>query len=391
MRKQFLIGLIAIVASTAAAAQVADGSGTRDFSRYADDRFKDGETYTVVDPYEPVSVSQPRSKRIRNVIVMIGDGMGLEQISTAWVLNGGCLNLDNFLFTGFSRTYATDKLITDSCAGGAALSTGVKTRYGYIGCTPEGEPALTAMELARQVGMKTGIICTCRINDATPADFCLHSTSRKDEEGIAAQYVDCGVDFLVGGGSKFWKNRPDGRDLIAEMVAKGYEFAGSTEELEAATGDRILSLLDGTEMAPALDRGPILEKATMKALSVLSGTRKGFCLMVEGSRIDDHCHHQKLGMAMEELFDFDRTIGRVLEWAEADGHTLVIVTADHATGGMTLLGGSIENHEAKVNFSTKGHNGILVPVFAYGPGAEKFVGVHENCEIGQLIQGIIAK
>jgi alkaline phosphatase len=111
--------------------------------------------------------------------------------------------------------------------------------------------------------------------------------------------------------------------------------------------------------------------------------------MIEGSSIDDWCHRKKVGYMAEELFDFDRTIGKVLKWAEKDGHTLVIVTADHATGGLTLIDGSLQDRSVKVHFSTKGHNGILVPVFAYGPHAEKFTGVHENGEVSNIIRSLM--
>jgi len=132
----------------------------------------------------------------------------------------------------------------------------------------------------------------------------------------------------------------------------------------------------------------VLEDCATKALELLDN-EKGFFLMIEGSSIDDWCHRQKVGYMAEELFDFDRTIGKVLQWAEKDAHTLVVVTADHATGGLTLLGGSLEERTVKVNFSTKGHNGILVPVFAYGPHAQEFVGVHENAELGQIIRKLL--
>ena len=116
---------------------------------------------------------------------------------------------------------------------------------------------------------------------------------------------------------------------------------------------------------------------------------KGFFLMIEGSQIDDWAHRNKIGYSVEELFDFDKTLGIVLEWAARDGETLVVVTADHATGGLTLLQGSLEEHLVKVHFSTKGHNGIYVPVFAFGPRAEEFVGMHENAEVGAIIRKII--
>ena len=383
--KKFTLILLALGWAVAASAQE---DISRAMSKYANDQFGEDDQYTVTEPYQTVSVQQPRSKRIKNIIVMIGDGMGLEQVSCGWVLNGGHLNLDNFPYTGFSRTYAVDRLITDSCAGGSALATGVKTKYYYMGVDPEGNPVQSALHRAQEKGMKTGVAVTCRINDATPLDFVGHSLDRDDEETNAAQYVDSNVDFLTGGGIRFWQNRADGRDLVQEMVDKGYTFVDNREDLNKVHEGRVLGLFAPLEMEPALDRGPVLEDCAMKAIELLDN-KKGFFLMIEGSSIDDWCHKKKVGYMAEELFDFDRTIGKVLEWAEKDGHTLVVVTADHATGGLTLLGGSLEERSVKVNFSTKGHNGILVPVYAYGPHAEEFVGIHENAEVGQIIRSLL--
>ena len=379
----FLIGMLAV--SAAVYAQV---DQSRDLSKYADDKLRDDDKDRVETPYQTVTVSQPKSKRVKNVIVMIGDGMGVEQVSVGWVLNGGHLNLDNFPVTGYSRTYCVDKLITDSCAGGNAIANGHKTLYGHMGMDEEGKPCESLLHLAQKKGMKTGVAVTCRINDATPIDFVGHSADRHDEAGIAAQYVNSGVDFLTGGGIKFWQNREDGRDLVAEMVAKGYTFVDNPADLEAVTKAPLLGLFAPLEMEPALDRGPVLEDCAEKALELLDN-RKGFFLMIEGSSIDDWCHRQKVGHMAEELFDFDRTVGKVLQWAEKDGHTLVIVTADHATGGLTLVGGSLEKHSVKVHFSTKGHNGILVPVFAYGPHAEDFTGVYENADLSRRIRALM--
>ena len=384
MKRCFIL-FFTLVWSLGAFAQVDQG---RDLSKYADDKFRDDDKYRVEKPYETVTVAQPKSKRIKNVIVMIGDGMGVEQVSVGWVLNGGHLNLDNFPVTGYSRTYCVDKLITDSCAGGNAIANGHKTLYGHMGMDEEGNPCESLLHLAQKKGMKTGVAVTCRINDATPIDFVGHSGDRHDEAGIAAQYVDSGVDFLTGGGIKFWQNREDGRDLVAEMVAKGYTFVDNDTDLKKVKKAPLLGLFAPLEMEPALDRGPVLEDCAEKALELLDN-RKGFFLMIEGSSIDDWCHRQKVGHMAEELFDFDRTIGKVLQWAEKDGHTLVIVTADHATGGLTLVGGSLEKRSVKVHFSTKGHNGILVPVFAYGPHAEDFTGVYENAELSRRIRALM--
>ena len=199
--KRTLLFLIGLTFSAFAFAQQVDQG--RDLSKYADDKFSEDDKYTVAEPYATVSVKQPKSKKIKNVIFLIGDGMGLEQVSVAWTLNGGHLNLDNFPVAGLSRTYCTDELVTDSCAGGTALSSGVKTKYGYIGQDADGNPCFTLLHRAQQKGMKTGVAVTCRINDATPLDFVGHSLDRDDEEVNAAQYVDSNVDFLTGGGTSF--------------------------------------------------------------------------------------------------------------------------------------------------------------------------------------------
>lgn len=385
--KKVLLTLFAVCLALCALAQE-ETDISRNRSKYANDQFREDDQYTVVEPYQTVTVGPVRKGKIKNVIVMIGDGMGLEQVSCGWVLNGGHLNLDNFPVTGFSRTYATDRLVTDSCAGGSAIATGVKTRYGYMGVDPDGNPVPSLLRLAQQKGKKTGIAVTCRINDATPLDFVGASLDRDDEQVNAAQYVDSGVDFLTGGGIQFWRNRDDGRDLVREMTDRGYTFVDNDEDLLKVREGKVLGLFAPLEMEPALDRGPILEDCAMKAIELLDNKR-GFFLMIEGSSIDDWCHRQKVGYMAEELFDFDRTIGKVLKWAEKDGHTLVIVTADHATGGLTLLGGSLEDRNVKVHFSTKGHNGILVPVYAYGPHADEFSGIYENEEIFRKIRALM--
>lgn len=384
--KKFYVFAAAVLVTIQGLAQTAP---TRAFSKYADDKFSEDDKYTVSQPYETVSVEQPsRDKKIKNVIVMIGDGMGFEQVSCGWVLNGGHLNLDNCVYTGVSRTYAANRLITDSCAGGTAIAVGQKTNYGYIAVDPDKNPVASILKAAQDLGKKTGVAVTCRINDATPADFVCHSPERSDEAGIAAQYVDSGVDFLAGGGIHFWQGREDGRDLVAEMVAKGYTFVDNREDLATVTKSPVLGLFAPLEMDPSLDRGPVLEDCAKKALEVLDN-KKGFFLMIEGSCIDDQLHNQKVGYAMEELFDFDRTIGHVLEWAAKDGHTLVIITADHATGGMTMVDGNLEERSVKVHFSTKGHNGIFVPVFAFGPHASEFTGVMENAELSNKIRALL--
>ena len=360
----------------------------RDRSKYAVNNFAEDDKYTMLQPYETVSVKEPKGRKVKNIIFMIGDGMGLEQISAAWVCNGGKLNLDNFTNVGIQRTYSANKLVTDSAAAGTALATGHKTDNGMISMTPDTVAVKSLAEEAMEKGKRAGAAVTCRVNDATPAVFFSHSASRKNQEDIVEQMAGSGVYFLSGGGTKFWRDREDGKDISEDVKARGYSYVETKEDLMAVENGPVIALMDSYELKPSLDRGDILPASVTKALELLDN-RKGFFLMIEGSMIDDGGHDNKAGLTMEEIFDFDRTLGIVLEWAEKDGETLVIVTGDHATGGMTLLSGSIDEKRIRVNYSTTGHNGIALPVFAWGPHSEDFIGIYENTELSDRIRALI--
>ena len=389
MKKTMLVAALLVGAMVSAMAQNPDPD-SRDKSRYAVNNFENDDLYTAVQTYEPVSVEMPKGKKVKNIIFMIGDGMGLEQLSTAWIVNNRHLNItDNFPYVGLQWTYSASKLVTDSAAAGTALFTGSKTNNGMLAMSPDGQPLETLPEYARSKGWKTGMSVVCRICDATPAAYAAHHANRDSLYSITSQMVDCGLDFISGGGLKWWENRPDGRNLTAEVEAKGYTFVKDLESLKAVEEGPVIALTAYTELPPALDRGTEHQEAVLKALELLDDNKKGFFLMVEGSCIDDWCHANKVGFAVEEILDFDRTVGAVLEWAAKDGETLVIVTADHSTGAMTLLGGNVEGQSVAVNYANTGHNGVALPVYAWGPGAEKFVGIYENAELSQMIKEII--
>ena len=389
MKKTMLVAALLVGAMVSAMAQNPDPD-SRDKSRYAVNNFEKDDLYTAVQTYEPVSVEMPKGKKVKNIIFMIGDGMGLEQLSTAWIVNNRHMNItDNFPYVGLQWTYSASKLVTDSAAAGTALFTGSKTNNGMLAMSPDGQPLETLPEYARSKGWKTGMSVVCRICDATPAAYAAHHANRDSLYSITSQMVDCGLDFISGGGLKWWENRPDGRDLTAEVEAKGYTFVTDIESLKAVEEGPVIALTAYTELPPALDRGTEHQEAVLKALELLDDNKKGFFLMVEGSCIDDWCHANKVGFAVEEILDFDRTVGAVLEWAAMDGETLVIVTADHSTGAMTLLGGNVEGQSVAVNYANTGHNGVALPVYAWGPGAEKFVGIYENTELSQMIKEII--
>lgn len=343
-------------------------------------------TYDIVNVQMP-----PVTNEVKNVIIMIGDGMGLEQVSCAWVLNKGKLNFDNFPYVGLSRTYCTNEIITDSGAGGTALAIGQKTAYSCVGVAADSTDVPSVLVKAHELGKKTGIAVTCHFADATPCDFACHNEYRYNQEDLIADYVECGVDYLSGGGLDwFTVKRTDGRDITKEMAAAGYTVALTEDELMAADLP-VIGILAPDNLPVAMERGDLYRHTVTRGLDILSRESgdKGFVMMLEGSCIDDWLHGNDIGKAMEELLDFDRTIGDVLEWAAKDGHTLVVVTADHNTGALTLQDGNLEEGRIGVAFGNESHNGIAVPVYAWGPGSDKFTGIRENAEWGQLIASFV--
>lgn len=364
-------------------------SNTRNLSKYAQNELDESTSYQTPKPYNTIKVSQPKGNKVKNIILIIGDGMGITHVSSAWVVNHGKLNLDNFPYVGLSRTYSADHLITDSGAGGTALATGQKTNNYVVGVDTLGRPLNSIIDVAKEAGKRTGISVVCRLNDATPADFCCNNGDREQAEAIVEDYLNCGVDYISGGGMKYWRNRSDGRNIFDEMAKKGYSVADNDTKLLQINQLPVLAVLADLELPVALERGDLFQRTTMKGINMLDN-EKGFFLMVEGSCIDDWSHQNKIGNAIEEVLDLDRTIGQILDWAEKDGETLVVLTADHETGGLSLLDGNIKNGVVGVNFSTEGHSNILVPVYAYGPHADDFTGVYENSMLGQKLLSLIS-
>lgn len=347
------------------------------------------QTFQFGTPYEVETIKSPKGKKVKNVILMIGDGMSLMHVYSAWTANGGKLWLQNASAVGLSITTCNDRLITDSGAGGTAMATGHKTNYHYVGVDPDGKPLKSIMDYAKEKGKSTGMAVTCRIWDATPASFCCHNSNRDNEEDIVTDYVGCNIDYAFGGGWKLFKNRKDGRDLLQELRDKNYLTPSSWDELEKVKKGRVFALVDSVDTPLPAERGDLLARASIKGINLLNQNKKGFFMMIEGSQLDDYGHFNDLNLLMQETLDFDQTVGRVLKWAEKDGETLVIVTADHETGGLTMVGGDQKENTVECKFSTTSHSGAMVPVYAYGPKAEEFTGIYHNTEIFHKIKRIL--
>lgn len=349
------------------------------------------QTYICEKPYEVEKITPPQGKKARNVILMIGDGMSLMHVYSAWTANHGRLWLENAQVTGLSKTYCTDRLITDSGAGGTALATGHKTRYHAVGVDADGKPLTTLCDVAKSLGKDAGIAVTCRLWDATPADFCCHNSDRDNEQEITADYADCGIDYAFGGGAKYFTKRKDGRDIFEELRQNGYHISRSWEDLSAWKKGKVFAVPYEVDTPLPDERGDLLARAALKGISLMNQNANGFFMMIEGSQLDDYGHFNQLDMLMKETLDFDRTVGEVMKWAAQDGETLVVVTADHETGGLTLIDGDKEKGKITCRFSTGSHSGVMVPVYAFGPGSENFTGIMENTDIFWKIKSLMER
>lgn len=309
----------------------------------------------------PVGVLQ---KKARNVVLMIGDGMGMEHVWAAWLCNKGTLNITALPVTGISVTTSASHTITDSAAGGTAIACGCKAINGQLGLTPEGKAVDSLAVYMRRAGKATGIVVTKSVTDATPAAFYAHVESRNDTPAIAKALVAAGFDVVAGGGAG---------DFTEE------------QKKSLAQTCTLLELAAPGECEPASRRGDWLPLTVAKALRVLEKDEDGFFLMVEGSKIDISAHANDLPETVREVLDFDRAVGVVLDWMKQHPDTLLVVTADHQTGGLSLLGGDKGKCEVDAHFSTFRHSGVAVPVYAAGCGAAAFTGVRENTQLAPEI------
>lgn len=335
------------------------------------------------------------NKRPRNIILLIGDGMGLNHVAASYISHDND-PYKRFSVIGLSNTCSADNLITDSAAGATALATGYKTKNKYISLDDHKNPIETILHAAEDKNYKTGIVVTSSVTHATPAAFYAHVDSRYLEIEIANQLTDFNIDVVIGGGERFFLSRMDGgkRDdhlnLINKIKDNGYDYFNDLTSLKnSKSKNKFYALLGGESLEQADRRDYTLGELTNTAINSLQNDSTGFFLMIEGSQIDWAGHDNKATEATIELKDFNTAINAALDFAVKDGNTLVVVTADHETGGLTIIGGSIDGDSIEVDFVSKDHTGGFVPVFAFGPSSEHFSGIYENNELGRKIIRLI--
>lgn len=325
---------------------------------------------------------KPKTKHPKNIILMIGDGMGTSQVYAGYTAKKGVMNITGMPVSGFSTTFSASDYITDSGAGGTALATGVKTNNASIGVDTKGQPVETILEMAEKRGLSTGLVSTSAITHATPASFIAHTSNRSKYADIAFDFLKTDIDVFIGGGYNHFARRADSLNLIDSLKAHGYLVARDLKDVDVPSTQRLAALLADEHM-PRMSkgRGNMLPEATEMALKMLKRNKKGFFIMIEGSQIDWGGHDNDVLYIVEEMVDFDNAVGKALQFASKNGETLVIVTADHETSGFGITGGSISKGEVQGAFLSKDHTATMVPVFAYGPGSERFTGVQDNTEI----------
>lgn len=316
------------------------------------------------------------AQQAKNVIVLIGDGTGLTQLYSAYEANNRFLNIYTMPYSALSITNCSDRRVTDSGAGGTAISCGQKTYYRAIGVDKDTLPIPTMLELFKKMGKKTGIIVSCDLNHATPGSFIAHVKDRAMYEEIAEFYLNGNCDIFLGGGKKRFDNRKDGRNLVKEIQKQGYEVVYNERELLNTKTDRIAGFFAENHLPLYKERGKIMQTALRTTIDRFKDNKEGFFIMLEGSQIDMQAHENHFPEMIDEALDFDACVGIALDFARKDKNTLVVITADHETGGLTLPVAGKDMDTCK--WTTTGHTAAPIIIYAEGPGSENFHGVIQN-------------
>ena len=347
------------------------------------------------------------------VIFFIGDGMGPQIVSIAKIYsemsleaNLSMVQLANTGVTGYMTTHSQDRLVTDSAASGTAMATGVKTTNGGVGTAPGGRKLVNLFEEAVAVGKSVGVVTTTSVTDATPGSYLSHVPSRGMELEIARQIANSDASVVMGGGWLYFLppergKRAAGEDMTVEARRNGFEVVYDKQSLEDFEGARLLGLFAPDDLpfesARPRDEVPSLSMMMETAVEVLSSDPDGFLLVVEGGRIDHAEHDNMISEAIGDFLAFDAAIGLAMEYQAEDPLLTIVISADHDCGGPAITAGDygyppyseleslVREDCAIVKWVSGGHTGTMVPVFARGPGAERFSGILDNTDMHDIM------
>lgn len=354
----------------------------------------------VVAPIEANARKKKSQPEVKNVIMLIGDGMGTAHISALMLEEKyQPINMDRAQAAALIKTYSANNRVTDSAAAGTALATGSKTGNHYLGVTIEGDTLISLITRAERCGMQTAEVVTCYLTHATPAAFYAHTDDRSRYEDIAVQFLTSGIDVAFAGGRKDFAARKDGRNLVPELEAAGYQVVNTMDEVKDMHEGRVVGLFaDGhMPMATEAERGDYLPQATAKALEILTANcakeKCGFFMMVEGSLIDFAGHNNDAKQIYAEMKDFDEVVGIAFDYADKHEGTLVVVCADHETGGLSLPSSktdfTLSESGVEYRYGTTSHSATMIPALFYGACAKEFAGIMDNTELSRRIGSLL--
>ena len=325
----------------------------------------------------------------KSIIFIIADGTGIGHYTLSYYSNGP-FSPSRFDHIGLVATHpdniecdVTCKRVTDSAASGTALSSGTKTNNGAVGINSNQEVVKTVLEWAEEIGMSTGLVATSTVTHATPASFASHVESRKMEHEIAAQFADMEIDVILGGGKKFW---PD--SLLNDYISNGVDFIDSIDD-KYDENKRLLGLFSDGPLEPAYMNREISTTDMAKiAISKLDNNPLGFFVMIEESQVDWGGHQNNASYIKGEMESLNDLVDYCLNYQKSHPDVLVVLTADHECGGLSIHDSENGNIEAK--FNSDYHSADFVPIWATGPGAEVFDSFMDNTMIGkQLIKYVV--
>ena len=365
-------------------------AATRSFAGFQNERLQ---LTKRVPTYTPTYRNDGANKKIKNVILLIGDGMGLNQVMAAAYANNRDLSMLKLKSVGIQYYNPNDDFIGDSASGGSALATGEMSWTRHISSNKDGSepyPALT--DYFKGMGKATGVVSLGDIADATPAAFYGHTSERDSTDKITRYWLTSDIDLICGPGTSYLERpREDGVDLLSGIKANGYSYTKDATAMEKVDG-KLICLDDRMGAYATEETLGFLADITKSSIAKLAkDSKKGFFLMVEGAKIDYAGHSDCLPASIIEEFSFDLAVAEALKFADSNGETLVVVTADHETGGLTILDGDLETGHVLAVYNSDDHTPTVVPVFAYGPGSRAFAGTYLNIEIARTIKKLVRK
>jgi alkaline phosphatase len=365
------------------------------------------ESIPVDGSLEPKQLSR-NIKKAKNIIFLIGDGMSISQVSAYRLVQGGPnsrIAVDRFPYSGIVLTHAENAIVTDSASSATAYSTGHKTNNGALGMDSENNELENLTETLDQHGFVSSLLATSEITHATPAAFAAHVDLRWKTDEISAQMIESKVATFLGGGRHFFLpeemegKRKDARNLLEEVKAS-HTLLTTKDEMNDFNDNKLGKVFglfadehlrsidspDNHSSEPSLSE--MLQFAVKRSGQFINNGCKGFFIMGEGSQVDWAGHSNSLEYLKREMQDLDSAVEWAFNYAKENTDTLVVVTADHETGGLLIEPANpadYNGNEVKFSFNTavgRGtHTGVPVPVYAYGPGAENFTGTLDNTDV----------